>query len=105
MSLVTSHISFDDNNAPSLTVHAEGLILGWPLHLLAEWAHAKGDGLEMLTLKVADRQVSVSGADLKFIAEALASGKGGIIYAHGERYLSTRSDKGKSPYVISIKVD
>ena len=99
--------SFDDNNAPSLTVQLEsGAFYGWPLHLLSQWHYnppASVSEPSMLALWLVDKVVKVTGDDLEKIAAVLAEGKGGKLQAIGERYRSQRT-KGAA-YIVSIQIE
>ena len=100
-------VSFDDNNAPSLTVLQEsGASYGWPLHLLSQWHYTPPASVSepgTLALWLVDKTVKVTGDELDKIAAVLAEGKGGKLQAVGERYRSQRT-KGAA-YIVSIEIE
>ena len=99
-----SVVSFVENGSVSLSLRfVDGRVQGWPLHLISTWS-LSADG-RSLDIHVVDAdpltRLELRGRNLAEVAEAIASGRGGIVSVHGERYLSLAAI-GRA-YVVSAE--
>lgn len=92
--------SYKDSTAPSLILEKRnGEMLCWPLHMLSHWVYTGPCGETMKIVSTNGDTALLCGANLNEIFEALASGKGGKIIEHEERYAPIATLEGHRAWV------